>query len=876
MMNKKPVYINSLEASDIYSHMFRDRDIKDKFVGMIPFSLELIKLRSMGLKSKVNKINDKLTSVDVVNVKFNKKVWSAEGIKSRIKDEEKLKNFISRLQQDLNDIIFDKVKKWDELKNDDLRDYLYKNGFTITTTNPKTGKATSVKYVVYKRSSAKSRTGQCLFIRESLYQPMINWSRMDLPFVEGMEVDFTGLLSYESLVGSSLEDLIEIDPKNILIVDDVESQFNFPCNVIKKDANGNLDSFEQDYEIKNSLFDGQSLLDKKYFKHNQGMILLRQHFFKSAAFNCNIQQFLRDNCPDGVKFEEWQLTNMFGQKVYAKDVHMITTPTSLKLLKFDEDLRMSKEELWEHWKQAVEADDCVFGICKQEHQSKRGRDEQGNILQQLSYQMINSMPLGEDALKELTKLEVEYITQLKNNDDVFLDYLVNNANEVNSNLMLAEIAKRNKDFINTAIFRDFRKREINKYVTNCKRGKVRTVGDYCVMLGNPMEYLRHAIGEFDINNVDLDKLPLKGSEIYTKLFEDGLELVCFRNPHTSPSNVLVARNKNSKEIDKYFNLTKNIVCVNSINFPFQDILNGCDFDSDTLLIVKPDKYLLDAAKECRDNYKVCVNNLDASKIPYRLTKQDMAIIDNQLAQSQKNIGRVTNLGQVCLSRYWDLKDSGSDVKLDNLMRHVDVLGVLSGVCIDMSKKLYDINVDRIIDKIKRSGDLLTHRPTFFKYLSKTKKKNKSKVKSKNHIDYNCPMDLLNQLLTGLPDAQTRKNIDLTELLIKQPLSKSDRKQKNDILDYVKEMCNKLDGINATHSDDDDERNNSIDDVIKFYTFTIEKRNIKPDTMYSILLDVIKNNDTRILTRLLNVLFLTQRDVLLNSFKTKNDNCQEIA
>jgi hypothetical protein len=52
--NTKSVYIPSLEASDIYSHMFRDTSINHDYCGMIPFSLELIKLRKEGLKSKTD------------------------------------------------------------------------------------------------------------------------------------------------------------------------------------------------------------------------------------------------------------------------------------------------------------------------------------------------------------------------------------------------------------------------------------------------------------------------------------------------------------------------------------------------------------------------------------------------------------------------------------------------------------------------------------------------------------------------------------------------------------------------------------------------------------------------------------------------------
>ena len=215
---------------------------------------------------------------------------------------------------------------WDKVSVEELRKELYLNGFAVSFTNSRTGKVKQIKYVVYKRSSAKSRTGQCLFIKESLYNKMIKWSRMELPFRKGQAMDLASLLAYESLVGSSLEYTININPDNILIVDDVESKFKQIANVVRTDRVSNrLDSFTEEADISNSLFDGESLLSHEYFPENKSMLLLRNHMFKSASFNCNIQQFLMDHKPDRIVYDEWQIKNMFGEKIYAKDIEMICT-----------------------------------------------------------------------------------------------------------------------------------------------------------------------------------------------------------------------------------------------------------------------------------------------------------------------------------------------------------------------------------------------------------------------------------------------------------------------------------------------------------------------------------------------------------------------
>jgi hypothetical protein len=51
------------------------------------------------------------------------------------------------------------------------------------------------------------------------------------------------------------------------------------------------------------------------------------------------------------------------------------------------------------------------------------------------------------------------------------------------------------------------------------------------------------------------------------------------------------------------------------------------------------------------------------------------------------------------------------------------------------------------------------------------------------------------------------------------------------------MCKKIDHINATMTDDE-EKNNKIDNIIKYYNFYIQKKTVKKETMYAILVHMI--------------------------------------
>ncbi|MFD2681195.1 RNA dependent RNA polymerase [Bacillus seohaeanensis] len=881
------VYIQSVEGADLYSHMVRGSEVNGEYVGMIPYSLELIRLKKEGLNVTTVKHSERKITDDLINVKFNQKVMSGEQLIGKLEDKvEELDdgNYKGKLNEFIKVIESEKdMDKWQEVKNDELRHKLYKNGFTITDVNEETGEILSQEhYVIYKRSSSKSRKGEVLAIKESLHKEMIKWSRMGLDLKENMEIDLASLLAYESLVGSSLEKTIKINPKHILIVDDVESKFKRVANVVKSKGEY-LDSVVEETEIINSLFDGESLLQSDYFNEDQSMMLLRNHMFKSAAFNCDIRKYLQDYAKDNnINFNTWKIPNMFGEDILAKNVHLIITPSSLKALKFSHifEGEHKEKQMFNYWKGVVKADKNVFGVCKHEKKSKRGEDEEGNVLQQTSYQMINSLKMYKSNISALAQYELDYIEKLKTDDNSFIKYLEGNATNINSFMMFVELYKQNNEIVNTKIFRDFRTKEINKYVTHVKKGKLRLHGDYCVMLGNGLEFLKHAIGQFDVN--DLESLSLKENEIYTTLFDFDKKLIGFRNPHTSPSNVLVAKNTYVEDIEEYFNLTDNIVCVNAVKFEIQDILSGADYDSDTVLLFDSPK-LTELGERCFRKYPVCKNEVQGKKLDYKLNKEDMCKIDCALSLSQKYIGRVVNLGQEAMSYYWDQWNSGKKEKdLTGLMKKTSVMTILSGIAIDMSKKFFDIDMDKEIRNVERyikpfarsiektviKVDKKTNKeieviktvvakPLFWKYISQS-------GTIKNRVTaYDTPMDYLYKVMKT-KKASSIEYVQFTELLVRKDKSKGDRKQEGKILTYVEKMNDKIKEVYANYSDDE-EKNIAIDNLIKYYSFRMNKLNVKEETMYDLLVKMIENK-SKCAIKLMNILYSTQRETFLKSFK----------
>ena len=123
---------------------------------------------------------------------------------------------------------------------------------------------------------------------------------------------------------------MEIPLDNILVIDDFESEFDDEVVAVEIE-NNHLVSNRKRVKVSNSIWDGQSLMDKSLFGEyeDKGMLLLRNRFFKSCCFNTNIQQWFADNNITSVD----QL-NGFTLATDISQIRLITTPSSIKYVKF--------------------------------------------------------------------------------------------------------------------------------------------------------------------------------------------------------------------------------------------------------------------------------------------------------------------------------------------------------------------------------------------------------------------------------------------------------------------------------------------------------------------------------------------------------------
>jgi hypothetical protein len=674
---KSNAYIISLEAKDIVHFMRTNgkysidkKSLKKLYGGSLPYSLDLIQLNQFAPKEFKMKDGKQYTKA-LLDVKFNYAYYqSIDEPRSTFKtgkvitySHRKGKPIASKLE---------------------LRKELYEDGFIID----------DEKYVLYKRSSSKARVGSCLFIKEKYYDKMIKWSRMNLDFQLGETVDeLASLKAYESLTLSGIEDTVTIKPQEILLIADIKGEFVHWASVTELVERIPV-TREKEIKNDNIIFDGQALADTSLFQtdeeaHQKGMMLLRNRFFKSCAFNTNIQKYFENN---GISY----VNDMFGRKKDATKIKLIITPSSLKLFKFvyktkEKTKGEVKEEnynrvCYDYWLKNLSH---KFGICKHEKASPFGN------YNQLSYQMINSMPFTYEDIEELLQEEIRYVNLLKNDVTVFKQY-ISNYNVSNSRDFIFNALAVNAEVQYTQLYKNFRGDKVEDYIKNLQNGKIKVPDtDYAVLCGNPYEMLRYAAGK------PMESTLHKGKQVYCSKFEDGQKVVGFRNPHICAGNVLVAENVYKEEFAKYFNLTENIVIINSYDNDFYDRLQGADLDSDTVLL-SSNPLLLKRALECVD-YLTPVNRIVIDKTPRRYNTDDMARIDNVI--SENDIGYIVNWSQILNSYYWNEYNNGKPPELlEFLYNKISMLSSFSQLEIDKAKKYFDssfLNITQILQNFKK-------------------------------------------------------------------------------------------------------------------------------------------------------------------------------
>lgn len=333
-------------------HAFKDKEVKFSskskrynYSGTIADSLMGRKLRQVakdqGDDKAIRTIGDCDYTDIIINLKFKSDIMIPDNTPKKIYDEKK---------DCIVEVEGKKMKRLISKKK--LRQIAYRDGVMIN----------GIHYVNFQRTSSKARTGNDLFIDERYFKEMDEWQNMGIPFRKMVksedeknpnpyeEADIVAIRSYQSLIASSIIGELEIDPYSILLIDDVSGCATMDCNVVKlDDERKGLRVVREPYMQCTDLWDGQSLLDRSVFEKSKyasrnkdgsieehsykdfGFILLRNHFFKTAVFNTNLQDYYNERYKGD---DNPIISDSFGNEFSPDKILMVTTRNSVKIFKF--------------------------------------------------------------------------------------------------------------------------------------------------------------------------------------------------------------------------------------------------------------------------------------------------------------------------------------------------------------------------------------------------------------------------------------------------------------------------------------------------------------------------------------------------------------
>lgn len=736
-----------------------------------------------------------------------------------------------------------------EKSRDEIREYFYENGVEVTYKKKRRDgsiKEETIHYEMLFRTSAKAKLGQVIFINSKLYDIAYDWLTIGLgKKMSHDNAKIVEMSAYAPLTTSTIVGTLHIPVENILILKDQDSFFETMTNVVKaedyfvetsikdeetgkqkkiKEKRKKCVVSEEKRKVKNTIWDGMALIeaDSDYLKlpsYVNGMALLRNHLFKACAFKSYIQKFFKDWCEEnGYDYETHMIQDMFGKWHYLKDIKMITTDNAIKWKKFQDLMGNSITEAYEYWCERIHSDGDIWGIVKTDHPSKLGN------YQQLSYQMINTLPCTKEDVKDIAQISIDYVELLKRDNDEFEKFLRKYANEVNHYEMLADLYAQNHEFGNSTFFRYEKKEIIKQYVFRMRKGKIMVNGDNLTVCGNPYALLLYSVGE------DFEKDPTLSQEsdciqCYTNRFGDNEYLAAFRNPHNSPNNICYLHNVYSKEMETYFPFSKNILAVNCIHTDIQDRANGMDEDSDFMLVTNQST-MVQCAEKCYKEFYTIVNALQESGITYNNTKKDYAAMDNKFSKSRMGIGYSSNLAQLAMTYYWTelQKDESDKERLKELYDNFIILSVLAQVIIDGCKREYEIDGNKEIDRIsklkcmtmkiagtKKKCDF----PEFMKYTREIKytkdgkelpqeeiDESKNKLKSRINKELLCPMNWLEYWIDKIQNASTSDTVPTSEFFIKMN-GHANNRQMSKIRMIIEDYDSYIKSVQANNSIDNE-------------------------------------------------------------------------
>ena len=365
---------------------------------------------------------------------------------------------------------------------------------------------------------------------------------------------------------------------------------------------------------------------------------------------------------------------------------------------------------------------------------------------------------------------------------------------------------------------------------------------------------------------------------------EGEMLAGFRSPHNSPNNIVYLENVYPDKVREYFpDLGNNVIIINGIGTDVQSRLNGQDLDTDSVYTTNQED-IVALAKKAYAECPTIINGIkqDGSS-EYDKSMLSYSKMDAKISSAQYDIGLASNIAQPALS-YWF--DGGcNDRELEDVFI---ICSVLAQVAIDSSKRNFEISVGSELTRISNL-QCMKHDPRFpqfyadvQKYNNKNKKGKKLEIKEGDIGFFNCPMDLLYQIIeNGIMDLRKHKKLNtkvyreaeygVTPIFeYKADKVNVDRKQCQKIMGIIKEYDEKIENLNREGTTYHNERLNEFEICVD----KLKNIHINNDTMHALISYAFKPGNEYLRDSILTVLYDKNKKIFLACFKKTEKSPQK--
>ena len=282
----------------------------------------------------------------------------------------------------------------------------------------------------------------------------------------------------------------------------------------------------------------------------------------------------------------------------------------------------------------------AFGVVK----TDKGSHAMFGNMAYTNYQLMNTLNINREQMKEALEQSLDFYKMLLD-DPIYLRYYINMTSQYaqiddEEELSLdtyrrdvvLDMTVRTPLFQYTDFYKNFRSDTLKHYKRRLKKGRIAVTGNYQTIFGNPYEFLTATITK---KYEPTEPLLLKNNEVHSQRFPHNQVMLGARSPHITMGNLFAVRNVLQPKLVEYFNLTENIICVNAIGDNIQQRLNGCDYDSDSMLVTNNPGLIQHGLADIYYALSVPVCKVDPSgKTDYKNTPKDIARLDRIIGNNK--------------------------------------------------------------------------------------------------------------------------------------------------------------------------------------------------------------------------------------------------